>query len=66
MAEKVELEVVITPTGEVQITVKGVKGKSCEDLSRQIEAELGEVLERKRTPEYYQAQENIRKQRKTT
>jgi hypothetical protein len=64
MAQKVEIEASITKTGEVQLKVKGVKGSKCVDLSKLLTDELGEVVEQKKTPEYYQ-REQVH-QRKTT
>ena len=39
MSQKMIVE--IDETGSVQITVKGVKGKSCKKVSEQIEKALG-------------------------
>lgn len=51
MAE--EIKVVIAPDGSFSYTVKGVKGKSCKDLTKAIDA-LGRVVESKTTGEYCQ------------
>ena len=40
-----EIEVVIDRAGKVQIHVKGVKGKSCLDLTSDLEAALGGDVE---------------------
>ena len=45
---KHEIEIVALPGGELQSTVTGVEGPSCEGLSAWIE-ELGEVIEHKST-----------------
>ncbi|MBI3267534.1 MAG: DUF2997 domain-containing protein [Planctomycetes bacterium] len=63
MAEKVELEVEISPTGEVKLAVKGVKGKSCVDLTLAFEKAVGEVKDRKFTPDYYQAAKAVQVRR---
>ena len=63
MAEKVEIEAVINLEGEVELTIKGLRGDGCEDIARALEDALGEVVERKKTPEYYQAQAQQRGQR---
>ena len=47
-----ELEIVIDEQGNVQIDVKGAKGKQCLDLTKDIEQMLGVVLERKKKPEW--------------
>ncbi len=47
-----EIEVFIDSTGNVQLEVRGVKGRRCLDLTKQLEAVLGgEVLDRKMTSE---------------
>ena len=46
--EDVELEVTINKAGEVKISVKGVKGKRCLVVTKDLEALLGgELIERK-------------------
>jgi len=47
---------VIDPeTGEIEISVKGVKGKVCSDLTADVEKALGKVTETKKTREYREA-----------
>jgi len=46
-----EIEVFIEPDGNVRIEVRGVKGKSCLDVTKDLEKALGEVVERTMTPE---------------
>lgn len=41
MSEKMIIE--IDETGSVQLTVKGVKGKSCKNVSKKIEEALGKT-----------------------
>ncbi len=51
-----EIEVTIDKNGQVQLHVRGVKGKKCLDLTRDLEQALGaEVINRELTAE---AQEN--------
>lgn len=57
---KQELEITITPDGEVKIEVKGVKGSSCVDLTKDIEEALGVVTDREHTSEYYQQETDQR------
>ena len=55
---KREMEVTITPDGKVSMQVKCVPGKACEEFSEFLEDALGgEVIERQRTAEYYQEEE---------
>lgn len=42
----------IAPDGAVKIHVEGVKGRSCVDLTKDIEAALGGEVTRKQTADY--------------
>lgn len=47
-----EIDVFIEKDGQLKIEVRGVKGTSCLDLTKDLEAVLGDrVIERKMTPE---------------
>lgn len=55
---KQDIEIVISPTGEVSFTVKGVKGPSCLDETKFLEQALGGgVIEQQKTGEYYEQSE---------
>ena len=55
---KQDIEITISPSGEVSFTVKGVKGSACLDETKFLEAALGGgVLEQEKTSEYYQESE---------
>jgi hypothetical protein len=50
-----EIEVVIGTDGKVRVQVRGVKGMSCLDLTRDLEQALGgQVVEREMTPEAHE------------
>ena len=52
---KQDIEITISPTGEVSFTVKGIKGASCLDETKFLEDALGGgVLEQEKTSEYYE------------
>jgi len=51
---KQDIEITISPTGEVSFTVKGVKGAACLDEPRFLEEAIGEVVDREKTAEYYE------------
>ena len=52
---KQDIEITISPTGEVTFQVKGIKGGSCVAETQFLEAALGNaVVERERTSEYYE------------
>ena len=44
----------IDPDGNITITVEGVKGKDCTELTKQLEEALGVVIDQQYTSEYYQ------------
>jgi hypothetical protein len=48
------LEFIIHADGRVQEVVTGIVGKSCEEVTAAIETQLGDVLRRESTAEYYQ------------
>jgi hypothetical protein len=47
------LEFVIYPDGRVKEMVTGVIGRSCEEVTRKIEAQLGNVVSRESTSDYF-------------
>lgn len=59
MAEKVEIDFTIDDDGNVTFEVKGVKGKKCLDITKDIEEALGVVKTREHTGEYYQQEVQI-------
>ena len=55
MAQKKELHISISPTGEVSVTVKCIAGQSCVDETKFLEDALGNTVEsRELKPEYYE------------
>ena len=54
MAEKLELEIEITPDGEVRIKTHGLKGSDCLAETKGLEKALGTVLDQKKTSEFYE------------
>lgn len=54
MAVRQEIEIEITPEGEVILKVKGTPGAECLALTKALEDELGVVVDRQKTSEYYQ------------
>jgi hypothetical protein len=57
---KQEIEIAISPTGEVSFTVKGIKGASCIDETKFLEQALGgEIQVREPTQEYYDQAEDV-------
>lgn len=59
------LEFVIYPDGRVLEKVTGIVGSSCSEVTEAIEAQLGRVVSREQTSEYY-ATETAQTQQATT
>jgi len=53
-----EIEILIHPDGTVDMEVKGCAGPECEALTRDAEARLGPVTQRRRKAEFYQRTAN--------
>lgn len=58
MAAKHELEIEIAPTGEVQVRVKGAKGKQCLSYVELLNS-MGEIKEQQLTSEYYEPEPGV-------
>lgn len=48
------LEFIIYPDGRVQEKVTGIVGKSCQEVTAAIEAQLGRVVSQQKTGEFYE------------
>jgi len=55
-----QIIVTISPSGEVQVSVNGVKGKRCKDLTKNLESALGNVKETHTTREYNEHEQEQR------
>ncbi len=58
MPNREELEISISNTGEVTINVLGHKGKTCLDMTKDLEESLGIIKSLEKKPEFYQQEEN--------
>ncbi|MGK7933360.1 MAG: DUF2997 domain-containing protein [Microcystaceae cyanobacterium] len=47
------LEFIIYPDGRVQEKVTGIIGRSCQEVTAAIEAQLGRVVSQEKTADYY-------------
>lgn len=56
MAEKHEIEIDIDDNGNVSFKVKGVKGKKCLEITKELEQALGIVVKQEKTAEFYQTE----------
>ena len=52
-----EITVTITPDGNVKVSVKGIKGKSCKALTKGLEAAFGDAEHTAQTGEFYEPQQ---------
>jgi hypothetical protein len=59
MADKQTITFKIRQDGVVEERVDGVKGDVCENLTKDLEAKLGDLTRRIHKSEYYQKQENV-------
>jgi hypothetical protein len=57
MAKKQEMDIQIAHDGTVTINVRGSKGRSCLDLTKDLEESLGEVLNREKKPAFYEEED---------
>jgi len=53
-----EIIIKIDKKGKSTVTVNGVKGGSCADLTKRLESSLGEIVSDKKTSEFYQEGES--------
>lgn len=54
MADRIEIELVFTPDGQVRLETRGLKGKTCLTETEALEKAIGTVASRTRTSEFYQ------------
>ncbi|MFC1705216.1 DUF2997 domain-containing protein [Planctomycetota bacterium] len=54
MAEKHEIDITIDDDGNVSFEVKGVKGKRCHEITKELVEALGVVIKSENTSEFYQ------------
>ena len=58
MGQIQEIDVYVQPDGTVKIEVRGVKGKKCLDITREIEEQLGgQIVQREETHEMHAAEQ---------
>ncbi len=58
MAQR-EFEITIGRTGEVELHVKGFKGKACMDVVKIFEEIVGEMKSQEHTSEFYEPEEQV-------
>ena len=55
---KEEIEIAILPDGRIEYTIKGVKGRACEQISAMLE-KLGQLEADVRTGEFYEDGQSV-------
>jgi hypothetical protein len=55
-----EFDITIGPDGNVELHVKGYKGKSCLEAMKLFEQIVGEVKSQRKTSEFYEPEEQVR------
>lgn len=54
-----EFDITIGKTGEVELHVKGIKGRACMDVVKVFEEMVGEMKSRQETSEFYEPEEQV-------
>ena len=54
-----EFDITIGKTGEVELHVKGIKGRACLDVVKVFEEMVGEMKSRQETSEFYEPEEQV-------
>jgi hypothetical protein len=57
-----EFDITIGPDGNVELHVKGFKGKGCLEAMKLFEQIVGEVKSQRETSEFYEPEEQVRYQ----
>jgi hypothetical protein len=59
MAQR-EFEITIAPDGNVELHVRGFKGRSCLEAMKLFEQLVGELKSQRETAEFYEPEEHVR------
>jgi hypothetical protein len=54
-----EFDITIGKTGEVELHVKGFKGRACMDVVKLFEEIVGEMKSQQQTSEFYEPEEQV-------
>ena len=55
-----EFDITIGPSGEVELSIHGYKGKSCLEVVKIFEKVVGKVKSQQETSEFYEPEEEVR------
>ncbi len=59
VSKRHELEIVIRPSGEIEVEVKGLKGQACLEPMKIFQENVGRVKSRRLTAEYYAPEPSV-------
>lgn len=54
-----EIKIIIGKDGSVHVSVNGVKGAGCKDLTKSLQAAIGDTFKETNTTEFYQSKIGI-------
>ena len=54
-----EFEITIGKNGEVELQLKGFKGRACHDTAKMFEKIVGEMKSQRETSEFYEPEEQV-------
>ncbi|MEW6609785.1 MAG: DUF2997 domain-containing protein [bacterium] len=60
MAEKQDIEILITEDGYITYHIKGIKGKKCVEVAKTLADPLGEIENMQLTSEYYEQEKKVK------
>lgn len=56
---QLEFELTIGPTGEVEVHVKGYKGRRCLEAMKFFQEIIGDLKQKQHTAEFYEPEEDV-------
>jgi hypothetical protein len=57
-----ELDITILADGQVEVHIKGYKGRKCHDVAKILQQIVGELKAQRETSEFYEPEEQVRYQ----
>jgi hypothetical protein len=53
MAKRVDLNITVNKSGQIEIKIEGAEGGKCFELTDDLEKSLGEILSQEKTSDFY-------------
>jgi hypothetical protein len=57
MSKRIDLNIVVSKSGQIEIKVDGAAGSKCFELTEDIEKSLGDILSQEKTSDFYKENE---------